>query len=129
MVRYRNQGGASGVRGYEIDDEGIKVKFHDNAVYLYTAESAGSENILEMKRLAEAGKGLEQLHQPPGQEALREEDRVAPAIPEHWRSLRHLGQDLPIESQGQPGPSARPDPRAGRRPARSCGSSPSKPGW
>lgn len=58
MVRYRNRGGASGVVGYEISDEGIKVKFHDNMIYLYTDESAGSENIREMKKLAEAGKGL-----------------------------------------------------------------------
>jgi hypothetical protein len=58
MEKYQNQGGNSGAVGYEFTDDGIKVKFRDKAVYLYTEESTGREHIKEMKKLAVAGKGL-----------------------------------------------------------------------
>ena len=58
MERYKNLGGDSGVVGYEIGDTFIEVQFSDESVYLYDYQSAGSDNIEEMKRLATAGRGL-----------------------------------------------------------------------
>jgi hypothetical protein len=58
MQRYSNRGGDSGIVAYEYDATSIRVQFSDHAVYEYTAVSAGQSNIDKMKRLAEAGKGL-----------------------------------------------------------------------
>lgn len=58
METYRNLGGNSGVAAFEIGNDFIKVQFNDGAVYLYTYQSAGSNNIEQMKVLARAGKGL-----------------------------------------------------------------------
>lgn len=58
MVIYKNLGGDSGVHGFEIGNDYIRVQFNDNSVYLYTNSSAGSHNIEEMKRLAQYGEGL-----------------------------------------------------------------------
>ena len=58
MERYANLGGDSGVHGYEIGDDYIRVQFSDGSIYLYTYSSAGSGNIEEMKRLAVHGEGL-----------------------------------------------------------------------
>lgn len=57
MERYKNVGGDSGVTGYEIGKDFIKVWFNSNW-YLYTYASAGVENIEKMKKLAVAGDGL-----------------------------------------------------------------------
>ncbi len=58
VCRYRNLGGNSGVRTYEITVESIAVGFHDGSVYDYTYQSAGAHNIEHMKVLAERGRGL-----------------------------------------------------------------------
>lgn len=58
MQNYRNLHGNSGVRAYEFGDDYIRVQFTSGSVYLYTVESAGEESIEEMKKLAEAGEGL-----------------------------------------------------------------------
>lgn len=58
MERYANLGGDSGVVGYEIGNDFIRVQFSDGSVYLYTNASAGAENIEQMKRLARNGQGL-----------------------------------------------------------------------
>lgn len=58
MERYKDIDGDSGVAAYEIGTDYIRVQFKDNSVYLYTYASAGSNNIEQMKRLAEAGDGL-----------------------------------------------------------------------
>ncbi len=58
MERYKNVGGDSGVTGYEIGSDYIRVQFSDGSVYLYTYASAGSNNIEQMKTLAIAGEGL-----------------------------------------------------------------------
>ena len=58
MQQYKNLGGDSGVLAYEISDDYIKVEFGDNSLYLYTYNSAGNQNIEEMKRLAIIGQGL-----------------------------------------------------------------------
>lgn len=58
MERYTNRGGNSAVRAFEIGEDSIKVQFDDGRVYLYTAGSAGTANLEEMKRLAREGQGL-----------------------------------------------------------------------
>ncbi len=58
MERYKNLGGDSDVVAFEIAEDSITVEFKDGSIYLYTNQSAGSENISEMKRLARAGQGL-----------------------------------------------------------------------
>ncbi len=58
MERYTNRGGDSNVFAYEIEQSSIKVQFRDGAVYLYTSQSAGAANLEQMKRLANAGQGL-----------------------------------------------------------------------
>ena len=58
MQHYRDLSGESGVVAYDIGDGAITVKFRDGERYLYTAESAGAENIATMQELARAGSGL-----------------------------------------------------------------------
>ena len=58
MVTYRNLGGNSNVRAYEIGSDSITVQFGDGSIYLYTYQSAGRDNIERMKSLAIAGRGL-----------------------------------------------------------------------
>lgn len=58
MPRYRNLSGESGVVAYEIGEGAITVAFRGGERYLYTARSAGAENIAKMQELARAGRGL-----------------------------------------------------------------------
>ena len=58
MERYKNLEGHSGVTGYEISDDSIRVEFNYDTVYEYTYASAGKRIIEKMKKLAVAGKGL-----------------------------------------------------------------------
>lgn len=58
MKRYKNLEGHSGVTGYELNDDSIRVEFNHDTVYEYTYASAGRRIIEKMKRLANAGKGL-----------------------------------------------------------------------
>ena len=58
MQPYANLSGGSGVVSFEIGNGHIVVQFRDGWKYKYTFESAGTENILEMQRLALAGQGL-----------------------------------------------------------------------
>jgi hypothetical protein len=58
MRRYKNMDGTSGIVGYQIRKDAIKVKFDDGAIYEYTYASAGKDNIEEMKTLARQGRGL-----------------------------------------------------------------------
>lgn len=58
MERYKNLGGDSSVIGYETGLDWIKVQFNDGWIYLYTYQSAGRENIEQMKKLAISGQGL-----------------------------------------------------------------------
>lgn len=58
MERYRDIDGDSGVSGYEIGTDFIRVQFSTGAIYLYTYASAGAQNIEQMKELAAAGDGL-----------------------------------------------------------------------
>ena len=58
MKGYKNLGGNSGVVGYEIGDDFIRVQFSDGSIYLYTYSSADAHNIEHMKQLARNGHGL-----------------------------------------------------------------------
>lgn len=67
MHRYRNTSGESGVVAYEIgkdsdgkgsDTDSITIQFTGGERYLYTARSAGAENIARMQELAREGRGL-----------------------------------------------------------------------
>ncbi len=58
MKRYKNLAGDSKVIAYEYGSDFIRVQFRDNSVYRYTYESAGNVNIEQMKKLANAGHGL-----------------------------------------------------------------------
>ena len=58
MKIYRDLNNDSGINAYEISDDSITVRFKTGAVYLYNYLSTGAIHIEEMKRLAEAGDGL-----------------------------------------------------------------------
>lgn len=58
MERYKDINNDSGVAGYEIGPDFIRVQFKTDETYLYTYASAGSQNIEHMKKLAAAGDGL-----------------------------------------------------------------------
>ncbi len=55
---YKNAGGKSVVRRYELAKDGITVVFADHSVYRWTNQSADRAHIAKMKELAVAGKGL-----------------------------------------------------------------------
>lgn len=57
MQRYKNSKEA-GVSAFEIGDDYIKAEFQNGPTYLYTYESAGKNNIEQMKKLAIIGRGL-----------------------------------------------------------------------
>jgi hypothetical protein len=58
MQRYRDLDGNSGITGYELGADFIRVEFRNANVYLYTYASTGAQDVERMKRLAEAGDGL-----------------------------------------------------------------------
>lgn len=58
MKKYENLSGESGVIGYEIEQGSITVYFRDGSIYLYTNTIPGPEDVIEMQRLAESGRGL-----------------------------------------------------------------------
>lgn len=58
MPLYENIGGNSNITGYQIGDENIQVMFRNGSVYNYTYDSAGVDNVEQMKQLAQSGSGL-----------------------------------------------------------------------
>lgn len=58
MEIYKNLGGNSNARAYEIGSDSITVQFGDGSIYLYTYRSAGQSSIEHMKSLAVQGRGL-----------------------------------------------------------------------
>ena len=58
MERYRNLSGNSGVVAYATGDDYIDIRFREDGTYRYTYEIPGREDVEEMKRLAQAGRGL-----------------------------------------------------------------------
>ena len=55
---YKDLDGDSGVYAYEYGADYIRVIFTTGAIYLYTYDSAGADNIEQMKMLADYGDGL-----------------------------------------------------------------------
>lgn len=58
MEQYQNLGGDSGVTGYEIGPDFIRVQFKGGATYLYDYSQPGAADVEEMKQLAVQGQGL-----------------------------------------------------------------------
>jgi hypothetical protein len=58
MQPYGNLSNKSGIREFDIGDDFIDVRFVQHEPYRYTHESAGRDNVEQMKKLAVAGKGL-----------------------------------------------------------------------
>lgn len=59
MQQYLNVDGDSNVEAYNIGIDYIDVKFFGTVrIYRYSYSSAGKENVEVMKRLAQAGNGL-----------------------------------------------------------------------
>lgn len=58
MQRYKNVSGKSDVARFAIAKDSITIRFTCHAVYRYSNQSAGPENVSKMKELALAGKGL-----------------------------------------------------------------------
>ena len=55
---YRDESGKSGIYGYEVCEDFIDIYFKKGSQYKWTYDSAGQENVEEMKRLAQLGTGL-----------------------------------------------------------------------
>jgi len=58
MTPYKNLSNESGVKAYEILDDGIRVQFLSDDVYYYSNDIPGKKHVDQMKDLAEKGKGL-----------------------------------------------------------------------
>lgn len=58
MPYYSNLGGDSGVRSYNVYENGISITFNSGKTYNYTYSSAGRNHIEHMKILAKNGQGL-----------------------------------------------------------------------
>lgn len=58
MKRYGYLHGNSGIAAYETGTKYIRIQFTSGSIYLYTYESAGEDDIEEMKILAKEGEGL-----------------------------------------------------------------------
>ena len=59
MQIYKNLDGDSGIYAYEYGDNYIKVKFKKTGdTYVYDNASTGENDVNEMKRLADEGRGL-----------------------------------------------------------------------
>ncbi len=63
MENYRDWDNDSGIVAYEIGSDYVIVQFKSgrNRFYKYTYGTAGSSNIEEMKRMAQAGDGLNEF--------------------------------------------------------------------
>jgi hypothetical protein len=58
MKPYQDRDGDSGIRAYEYGDDWIHVQFKHGGTYEYRSSGIGSAHIGIMKRLADAGDGL-----------------------------------------------------------------------
>lgn len=58
MKLYQDIQGDSGISAYECGDDWIDVQFKGGDTYRYLAVDIGSAAVHEMKRLAQAGDGL-----------------------------------------------------------------------
>jgi hypothetical protein len=57
-IPYADRSGASGVFAYALGEGFIDLWFRDGVRYRYDASAPGPEHVAEMRRLAQAGKGL-----------------------------------------------------------------------
>ncbi|SLJ84915.1 hypothetical protein [Psychrobacter sp. DAB_AL43B] len=55
---YGNYSNKSGIEAYEVNDESITIHFKGGGIYLYNYFATGITHIIEMKRLAVTGNGL-----------------------------------------------------------------------
>lgn len=58
MERYLNKAGDSGVTGFVMGDDFIKIWFTGGVAYLYNYVIPGKKHVEKMKKLARAGRGL-----------------------------------------------------------------------
>ena len=58
MQLYLDLSGQSGISAYEVRDNAIIVRFKNGHTYIYDTTWPGKEQIEEMKKRAEAGRGL-----------------------------------------------------------------------
>ena len=58
MTPYKNLSKESGVKAFEILDDGIRVQFLSNDVYYYSNDIPGKEHVDQLKALAQKGRGL-----------------------------------------------------------------------
>jgi hypothetical protein len=58
MERYKNLGGDSGVRAYEIGFDSVTVQFQHGGTYVYNNQKPGTQYVEKMKTLAISGHGL-----------------------------------------------------------------------
>jgi len=58
LKTYKNLSGNSGIKAYELLDDGLKIQFVDDSVYLYNVAFNGENVIKIMKALARKGIGL-----------------------------------------------------------------------
>ena len=58
MQNYFDSDNNLNIEAYEYGDDYIVVQFKDSSKYKYTYSSAGASDVIEMKRLADQGDGL-----------------------------------------------------------------------
>lgn len=58
MTPYKNLSGNSGIKAYELLQDGISIEFADGSIYLYNYKFNGQRAIKIMKALAKKGIGL-----------------------------------------------------------------------
>lgn len=58
MKTYKDINRGSGISAYDYGEDWIKIDFKRGGLYEYRESKIGSAHISEMKRLADAGEGL-----------------------------------------------------------------------
>lgn len=58
MERYKNKNGNSGIVAFEIKEKSIAIRFISGETYLYDYTVPGRREVEQMKKLAQAGRGL-----------------------------------------------------------------------
>ena len=58
MEHYKDLGGESGIRNYEMTQDSIKIEFKDGSLYLYNRKRPGLAAVMLMQKLAIRGRGL-----------------------------------------------------------------------
>jgi len=58
MKPYSDSAGDSGIAAYEAGRSWIRIRFKHGGTYAYRASAIGAAHVRALKRLAEAGRGL-----------------------------------------------------------------------